>query len=176
MPAAFPSYAVKRFMNPLPADAPDHRDAAAVEFVCRRNCSIGPRPLLLVFASLAALSFGFGAAFAALGPWMVLPFAGVEMLALGAAFLVCGRSAGSYERVRVAADAVVVEVFERESVIRREFNPRWARVRVLRGPQSVRIVLSEAGREFELGRHLGFERRLAFAAEFEAAFRMAARA
>ena len=131
---------------------------------------------MAVFASLAALSFGFGAAFAALGPWMILPFAGIEMAALALAFIVCGRAVGSYERVRVSANAVSVEIVEREAKHHHEFNPRWARLRVLRGPQSVRVLLSQSGRETELGRHLGFEQRAAFAGQFEAAFRVAARA
>ena len=151
-------------------------DPADVLFVSRRNCSIGPRGLFAVFASLSLLSFGFGLAFAAHGPWLILPFAGLEMLVLGVAFVACGRGAGDFEQIRVAAHAVTVfqVVRNRQSV--REFNPRWARLAITRRPQGVSVVLSQSGKHTELGRYLGFERRLAFAAEFSSAFQRAARA
>jgi uncharacterized membrane protein len=43
--------------------------------VLKRNCSISPRGLLLVFALLAALALGIASVFAALGAWLILPFA-----------------------------------------------------------------------------------------------------
>lgn len=156
--------------NSLICQAPtEPRDEHSTEFVLRRNCSIGPLPLLVVFASLVALSFGFGAAFAAHGPWMILPFAGLEMLALGAAFAICGGRAGEYERVTVSRDAVTVENVTARTREVHEFNTQWAQLDVTRAPQAVRIFLAQSGRRLELGRHLGFERRLAFAAELRAA-------
>jgi uncharacterized membrane protein len=163
-------------MKSQPVVDPDSRELAVAEFVCRRNCSIAPGALVLVFCSLVALAFGFGIAFAFHGPWMILPFAGVEMLALGCAFLVCGRRVGEFERVRVGPDMVVVEEGGRGGVVAHEFNPRWARVEVHRRPLAVRVWLFQAGRKVELGQHLGFERRLAFCNDFEAALKAAARA
>jgi uncharacterized membrane protein len=163
-------------MTSLPVDNSDSRELALAEFVCRRNCSIGPGPLVLVFCSLVALAFGFGIAFALHGPWLILPFAGIEMLAVGCAFVVCGSRVGEYERVRIRPDAVTVEAVGRKGVVSHEFNPRWARLQVQKRPQAVRIWLSQAGKRVELGRHLGFERRLAFCSEFDAALKAAARA
>lgn len=59
----------------------------------KRNCSISPQSLALVFAALAALTLGIAAAFAALGAWLILPFAGLEVLVLGAAFWLTARRA-----------------------------------------------------------------------------------
>lgn len=147
-----------------------------VEFVSRRNCSIGPQALIGVFASLSLLSFGFGVAFAAHGPWLILPFAGIETLVVGVAFFACARHAGDYERILVRPDAVTVEQVAGGSRTVREFNPRWAKLTIARRPLGVTVALSQSGEQAEVGRHLGFERRLAFAAEFDAAFRRAARA
>jgi uncharacterized membrane protein len=149
---------------------------AGVEFVSRRNCSIGPRPLIAVFASLVALSIGFGIAFAVAGPWLVLPFAGLEMLVVGLAFVACGRHAGDFERIRVDPLAVTVEQVAGQCRTVHEFNPRWARLTVAHRATGVRLMLSQSGNHVELGGHLGFERRQAFAAEFGAALREAARA
>jgi uncharacterized membrane protein len=147
-----------------------------IEFLSRRNCSIGPGSLIAVFASLVALSFGFGAVFASYGPWLILPFAGLEMLAVGCAFFTCGRRVGDFERISVGAHAVTIEQVQGKRRVVQEFNPRWARLSVLRQPADVKVLLSQSGKQVELGRHLGVERRLAFANDFGAALRAAANA
>lgn len=67
--------------------------AARFSVQARRHCSISPQGLALVFGGLAALTLGVGAAFAALGAWLILPFAGLEALALAAAFVAVARRA-----------------------------------------------------------------------------------
>jgi uncharacterized membrane protein len=57
------------------------------------RCSISPQGLALVFVLLGATSIGIGVGFAAAGAWLVLPFAGLEALALGAAFFALARRA-----------------------------------------------------------------------------------
>lgn len=163
-------------MNGKLMESMEARHDSAVEFVCRRNCSIGPRAMLLVFASLAGLSFGFGAIFAAYGTWLILPFAGIEMLAVGAAFLICGRRTGDFERIRIEPHLVTVEQVQGATTELHRFNPQWTQLRIVRGAQAVRVLLFQAGRGLEIGSHLGFQRRAAFAASFEAAFRDVARA
>jgi uncharacterized membrane protein len=46
----------------------------------KRNCSISPAGLLRVFALLALATLGIGAGLAAAGAWLVMPFAGLEVL------------------------------------------------------------------------------------------------
>ena len=60
----------------------------------RRNCSISPAALLGAFAALAAVTLAIGAGFALLGAWPVLPFAGLEVLALAVAFVAHVRRVG----------------------------------------------------------------------------------
>ena len=59
--------------------------------------SISPVALLTVFALLAAVTIGIGIGFALAGAWLVLPFAGLEVLMLGAAFIATARRAADYE-------------------------------------------------------------------------------
>ena len=159
------------------ADAPVVRNPAATEFVLTPNRSIAPCALLAVFAGLALVTTLIAICFGILsGAWMILPFAGVETAALAVAFAICLRRSGDYERVRVAPGTVLVERAEGGVTQRREFNPAWARLCVVRGPRAIQVFLSQFGRQVELGRFLGLERRFAFAREFEAAFRAAARA
>lgn len=165
-----------------PADfALDARAAAgpdAVEFEVRRNCSLSPRALMGVFGSMVALAFVFGAAFAAMGAWMVLPFAGVELLALAAAFLVYGVHATDGERVRLAGEVVSVEVSQGRAIRTVEFARhavrlvREARAGGLPG-RADRLFLVGGGRRLEVGRHLGAQRRAGFEAELRAALMVA---
>ena len=55
------------------------------------HCSISPAGFACVFASLAGVTLAIGCGFALLGAWLVLPFSGLEALALAAAFIVHAR-------------------------------------------------------------------------------------
>lgn len=55
---------------------------------------MSPAGLATAFAVLAALTLAIGAGFAFIGAWLVLPFAGLEVLILAAAFFAYARRAG----------------------------------------------------------------------------------
>ena len=67
-------------------------------------------------------------AFAWLGAWLVIPFAGIELLALGVAFLVHARHAGDYERIVVRADRLIVERVSGGNLAQMECQGPWIRV------------------------------------------------
>jgi len=128
----------------------------------KRNCSISPAGLLGVFAALAATVLGIGAGFAAAGAWLILPFAGLEVLALGAAFAVCARHAADYERIELRSGRLTVEVADAQQTARYQLEARRARLRL---EKDARVMLQGAQQELELGRHLDAEARLRFASE-----------
>lgn len=130
----------------------------------RRNCSMSPQTLLAVLGALAALNLAIGAAFAVLGLWLVLPFAGLEALALAVAFWAVGRHAGDYERITLVDGRLRVEVREAQASRHYELNPAWVRVVVGRMGGSMRLALRSHGREIEIGRHLDATGRERFAA------------
>lgn len=127
----------------------------------KRNCSISPRGLALVFATLAALAVAIAAAFAALGAWLILPFAGLEIALLGAAFLHTARHATDAERIERERERLTVDVSEGERRQRYELDARRARV-WLRGG---RVLLHAPQARLEVGRHLDAASRAGFAAE-----------
>ncbi len=133
-------------------------NTAAEEWLIKRNCSAGPRQLAFVFGSLVAVSFCFGLGFAAFGLWMVLPFVGVELLAVGAAFFCYSHHAADCERIAIAPNQLMVERIEGAHTQRWELDPRESRVQVeSRGRQwgkRVRVYLLAPGLKLELGRHL----------------------
>jgi uncharacterized membrane protein len=59
---------------------------------------MSPAGLLSAFAVLAAVTLAIGIGFALVGAWLVLPFAGLEVLALGAAFVLHAREIGARKR------------------------------------------------------------------------------
>lgn len=97
------------------------------QWLISRNCALTPRQLGWWFGTLAVLSVALAGAFAAQGAWLVIPFTGVELLALVAAFVAYGRHAGDYERIVVAPDRIVVERCSGGQVARQEVEPGWAR-------------------------------------------------
>ena len=132
--------------------------------ILKRNCSISPRGLAGVFAALAVLVLAIGSGFAIAGAWLVLPFAGLEVLLLGAAFVLYARRAADYERIELDARRLSVEVTEAEHKARYELDPRRAWVRVEKSA-GCRVLLRGPRQELEVGRHLDEAARVEFAAE-----------
>jgi uncharacterized membrane protein len=120
----------------------------------KRNCSISPHALAVLLALTACFAFAIGAAFALYGAWPILPFAGLEIAALAAAFYLNGRHAADYERIALEAGMLVVEVCEGERVTTHRFDPHWVCLEVGGTRRDVRIALRSHGRELEIGRHL----------------------
>ncbi|MGZ8254330.1 MAG: DUF2244 domain-containing protein [Burkholderiaceae bacterium] len=146
-------------------------------WLIKRNCSASPTQLAAVFGSLVAVSFAFGGVFAALGLWMVLPFVGLEVVAVGVAFLCCGRHAADVERIELANDKLTVERVEGDRSRRWEFDPRRVRVEVDERGKGlgvrVQVRLTSRGEELEVGRHLLDEKRAVLARELLTALRSA---
>ena len=63
-----------------------------------RNCSMSPAGFAAALALLAALVLAIGAGFALAGAWLVLPFAGLEALLLGAAYVLYARHADRLQK------------------------------------------------------------------------------
>jgi len=120
----------------------------------KRNCSISPRALGGLLAFIAGVSFAIGVAFALYGAWPILPFVGLEVAALAAAFYVNGRHATDYERIAFADGALVVEIRDGDRTEEHSFNPHWVRLVVSGARRDVRLALRSHGTELEIGRHL----------------------
>lgn len=141
-------------------------DSGGFSLTLKRNCSISPAGLLAVFAALAALSAAIGTGFAIAGAWPILPFVGLEVVALGVAFVMYGRRAADYERIELTQGRLTVEVAEAERLVQYRLDPRRARVVLERsGGCGARVLLREPGKEVEIGRHLDTPSRVGFAGE-----------
>jgi uncharacterized membrane protein len=143
-----------------------HGRGAGFCLLLKRNCSISPAGLVWAYGLIAIMTMAIATALAVMGAWPVLPFAGVEIVALGIAFFLNGRHAADYERIELDRGRLVVEVGESDSVRRHEFNPARASVVVAGEGHGVRVLLDEKpGRRLEIGRHLQEQARLDLAGE-----------
>ena len=141
-----------------------------IQWFLRRNCSVTPAQLGWLYASLCVVSLGIGTAFWFLGATLVLPFAWVELIAVGAAFLVYARHATDGERIYLAGPQLVVELDNGGKRERSEFRREWVRVEPRLNDGSL-IELSAQGRSVNIGRYVRPELRPALAQEIRMALR-----
>ena len=127
----------------------------------RRNNSLSTSDRIVAFGFIALVSLGIAVAFAWLGAWLILPFAGIELLVLLWAFCCIERHARDYERLTINGDVLQIERAEVARVQRFQFNRWWAQV--VYEHDGSRLALRSHGREVEFGRHMTDEQRLAAA-------------
>ena len=123
-----------------------------------------------MYASLCLVSLGIGVFFWFQGAKLILPFAWLELLAVGAAFLVYARHATDGERISLAGPQLVVELESAGKLRRAEFNREWVRVEPSAGDRSLIEVYGQ-GRRIEVGRFVRPELRPALAQEIRMALR-----
>jgi uncharacterized membrane protein len=124
--------------------------------VTRRINSFSARGCGIVFGSLAGFSILVAVVFSALGAWLILPFAGIEAMALYLAYSWVKRHAQDSESLEIRGDAVALAVREMSQTRHYEFNRVWARLVVEQDKQGqgVRLALRSQGKEVEVGRYL----------------------
>ncbi|WP_280154533.1 DUF2244 domain-containing protein [Piscinibacter sp. XHJ-5] len=142
----------------------------AVEWKLKRNCSLAPRQLLGFYSVLCALSLAVASFFWWYGARMVMPFAWVELVAVGVAMLVYARHAADNEFIALRDDRLTVELASGSRVERVEFQPQWVRVEPQAGDGSL-VELSGQGRRIAVGRYVRPELRPQLADELRTALR-----
>ena len=143
-----------------------------IQWFLRRNCSVTPQQLGWLYLSLCLFSLTIGTAFWFLGAPLILPFAWIEVMAVGAALVVYVRHATDGETIRLAGSSLVVELEQGGRLQRSEFRREWVRVEPGAGDSSL-IELSAHGKRVQVGRYVRPELRPALAREIRHALRSA---
>jgi uncharacterized membrane protein len=65
------------------------------DWTMKRNCSVSPRQFVWFYVSLAVFSLLIAFMLDLIGAWLVLPFTGIELVAVGIAFAIYARHAVS---------------------------------------------------------------------------------
>ena len=129
----------------------NNRDAD--RFLVRPNCSLSWRGALRFYSGMVVVTFAIAIAFAMKGAWLILPFAGLEMLVLGIALYMVARRNASWQSISVSED--LVEVVEHGlSHEQQSFQRAWASVvherpRINGHPS--RLLIRSHGRSLEVG-------------------------
>ena len=165
-----PSIALTAAARPLRFGAESGAGEHTLQWLLKRNCSTTPRQTLAFYASLSVVSLGIGLFFWVQGATLVMPFAWLEVVAVGAALLLYARHATDSERIRLEAGRLTVEHVSGRRIERVEFAPAWVRVEPEHGDRSL-IELSGQGRRIAVGRFVRPELRRQLADELRWALR-----
>lgn len=144
---------------PLPPDQPPQVWTAVP------NRSLGPPGRRVCLAAIAATTLVVAVGAAALGAWLVLPFAGLEIALVAVAFGAVARHDGDFERIEIEGGRVRLSARHAARLVELEGHAPWARLMVKEGPAGVSLGLRYAGRTVEFGRLLTPRGRLEWAAE-----------
>ncbi len=139
--------------------------------VIQPNASLSSRQALSLLAGMCILSFSIAGILAAMGYWMILPFAGLEMGCLAAALYVAMQANREREVLRIDGDRLILERGRDAPRYHREFPLHWVQVglRPAAGPTDVpHVQLRYAGQQVEIGKVLAEDERVAFARHLSA--------
>lgn len=132
-------------------------ESCLCQFVLAPNQSLRWEEAQRIIAVMTAVALTFGLAFCYIGLTLVLPFSGLEVLALAAALYCCQRRGAAREVVRVNDREVVIESGHRRPERVQTFQRAWVKV-WLQKPAVAwypsRLTLRSHGRELEVGRFL----------------------
>jgi uncharacterized membrane protein len=144
------------------------------KIIARHNNSLTPNAAVKLLAALAIIVLIVGVGFAHMGAWLVLPFAGLEILAFAYAFFYIYLHSADFESITIENDSVVVEKRNYKEVTTTVFQKHWAQVN-LREVASVGGVIGKSGlfirshgKEVEFGRNfMNDEQRVKLARELK---------
>ncbi|MEM8844600.1 MAG: DUF2244 domain-containing protein [Pseudomonadota bacterium] len=134
-------------------------------FVVKPNCSMSWRDNQILIASLAIISFGLATGFALQGLWVILPFAGAEILFLFGALYYCSLKATQREVISINANDVLIETGRDRAKQSHKLQRAWTSVQLYpeMPPQPGRLVMRSKGKEYEIGACLTEEERKSLA-------------
>lgn len=143
--------------------------AVDYRIIAKPNCSLSGKERLGVVVLIASLSFIIATGFVMAGAWLVLPFAGLEVLAIGFAFYYINCHADDYESITIEGDRLAVEKHSYKKTSEIVFNRYWARVTLRDLPSGDQaLLLRSHGKEVEFGRYfMNNDQRLALAEQLQ---------
>lgn len=96
-----------------------------------------------------------GLYFAVMGAWLVLPFVGLEIVALAYAFYYINNHESDYESISIEGDQLVVQRCVGDTHSQHVINPYWVKVIQHELPNGeLHLYLQSHGKELEVGRYL----------------------
>lgn len=137
-------------------------------FLIRPNGALDWSGMKGLFGALALALILVAAYFASLGAWLVLPFAGLEILLIGAGIYANARWSAWREVIEIKGNDLRISWGRRSPTEVLELPRHWTRVSLSQDPRGwypSRLLLLCHGRSYEVGRVLVESERLQLAAD-----------
>lgn len=138
------------------------------QFLIRPNGSLDWSGMKWLFGLLACGVMAVGAFFASIGAWLVLPFAGLEILVMGAGIYASARWSAVREVIEIGEKSLRISRGMRRPTQVQELPRHWTRVSLCKDPRGwypSRLLLVCHGRGYEIGSTLVESERLQLAAD-----------
>ncbi len=142
-------------------------------WVFRRNCSLSPKQLLQWYLSLCAITLVVATGFLLAGFWIVLPFAGIELLLVGTAFVIYARHAADYEMIELQPHQLILVMADGTKLTQLEWSPQWAKLSY-NGKYKAPLLFSHKGQQVKIGKFIAEKDKSALHRELKAALARAA--
>lgn len=124
------------------------------------NSALSADNKIKVVILLAIIPLLIGVGFSLVGAWLVMPFVGLEILALAIAFYYINNHEADYESISIDGDSLVVERSTSQQVSQDVINPYWVKILQHKLPNGeLHLYLQSHGKEIEVGRYLTSEQR-----------------
>ena len=121
--------------------------------ITKPNASASTESVLKLLLSLVVLSGLIAMGFFHIGAWMVLPFAGLELVLVVLAFVVVLRHRGDYEKITFVENHVEIEQSVLGKIKLARFQCYWTRVTLREGEGGkTSLWIGSHNEEVEFGR------------------------
>jgi uncharacterized membrane protein len=119
------------------------------------NSSLTADGKLKVILLLSVIPCLIGIGFSAMGVWLVMPFVGIELLALAYAFYYVNTHEGDYETITIDGDKLKIETCIQGQVKQQDLNVYWTKL-VQRELENGELHLGfiSHGKEINVGKYL----------------------
>ena len=151
-------------------DIAQNTNDAKCRFILRPNRSMSWQGSLIFFLSLCLVSGTVAIGMALLGYWLILPFAGLELMALGMALYIVVLRCYRCEVIWITNDVIRIEKGRNYPQQRWRLTRVWAQVVLERCPRQwypSRLLIRCHGRDVEIGKFLNEEERQTLAKELK---------
>lgn len=131
--------------------------SSGCRFVVRPNCALSWRATKRLLGLFAAFLGAIGIWFTALGAWLVLPFAGLELAALAAGLYFAALAGHTWEAIEINGPVLHIKHGGRQVREVGRFPANWTRVVLDRDPSGwypSRLLLQCQGKGVEIGARL----------------------
>lgn len=135
-------------------------------WIIRPNRSMSWREAKIFVAGVSVASLSIGIYFLCQGYPMVLPFSGLESLAIAVAFYLVLDAGEHTEIISIGPDRVIIEKGKRKPTSRSEFQRAWTRITVLKSRNRwypSKLLIGSHGNNVEIGQFLSEGERKALA-------------